>query len=134
MWTCPDCNRQFSNTNQDHSCIVVDLELHFINKQQNVIETFQKIKNEVLLFEDVRINTVKNAILFRCKSTFLAIKPKKAFLDIEFVMDQKVEGFPIYKTVQASKYKWAHFMRLESPEEIDEQLILWLKQSHSICI
>ncbi len=133
MWTCPNCNRQFSNTNQDHSCIVVDLKLHLINKQQNVIDTFNKLKNKVLLFDDVRINSVKNVILFRSKSTFLAIKPKKAFIDIEFVMDKKVEGFPIYKTVQASKYKWAHFMRLESTEEVDDQLLSWIRKAYNVC-
>jgi len=98
-----------------------------------VIDTFEKIKNEVLLFEDVRLNSVKNAILFRVKSTFLAIKPKKDFLDIEFVLDEKIDEFPIYKTVQASKFKWAHFIRIESPEEVDEQLILWFRQACTTC-
>jgi hypothetical protein len=98
-----------------------------------VIDSFEKIKNEVILFENVQINVVKNAILFRSKSTFLAIKPKKKFLDIEFVLDEKVEGFPIHKTVQASKFKWAHFIQLESPEEIDEQLLCWLRKAYDIC-
>ena len=113
--------------------MLIDLESHFFNKQQQVIDTFEKIKNIVLSFDDVRINSVKGAILFRAKSTFLAVKPKKNFLDIEFVLDQKVEGFPIHKTVKASKFKWAHFMRLESPNEVDEQLIMWIKQSYFIC-
>jgi len=113
--------------------LVTDIETHFLNKKQNVIDTFEKIKNEVSLFEGVRINSVKNVILFRSKSTFLAIKPKKAFLDIEFVMDEKVEGFPIYKTVQASKYKWAHFMRLETKEEVDEQFLSWIRKAYEVC-
>lgn len=133
MWTCKICNRTFINTNQDHSCLLVNLESHFYNKQQRVIDTFEKIKNEVLLFEDVQLNSVKNAILFRAKSTFLAIKPKKNFLDIEFILDEKVEEFPIYKTVQASKFKWAHFMRIGSPEDVDEQLIGWIGRAYEVC-
>ncbi len=133
MWTCPKCNRQFRNTNQDHSCELVDMGSHFVNKQQNVIETFDKLKIEVLKFEGVRINSVKSAILFRAKSTFLAVKPKSSFLDIEFVLDEKIEEFPIHKTVQASKSKWAHFMRIGSLEEIDEQLIKWLSKAYLVC-
>lgn len=132
MWTCPICNRQFKNTNQDHSCIVTPIESHFLNKQQHVIDTFEKLKDEVLRFEKVRINSVKNAILFTAKSHFLAVKPKKGWLDIEFVLDEKIEGFPIHKTVQATKNKWAHFMRLQSVEEVDKQLIKWLMRAYEI--
>ena len=112
--------------------MITDLESHFVNKQQQVIDTFVKIKNEVLKLEGVRINSVKNAILFQAKSNFLAVKPKKTHLDIEFVLDEKVDEFPIYKTFQAIKSKCAHFVRLESQEEVDEQLILWLKKAYRI--
>jgi predicted transport protein len=132
MWNCPNCGRSFRNTNQDHSCLITDLESHFVNKQQNVIDTFEKIKNEVMQLAGVQINSVKNAILFQVKSNFLAVKPKKAHLDIEFVLDEKVDEFPIYKTFQATKSKWAHFVRLESPMEVDEQLILWLRRAYRI--
>jgi len=113
--------------------MVIDLELHFINKEQHVIDAFESIKKEVLTFKDVRLNSVKGAILFRAKSTFFAIKPKKMHLDIEFVLDEKIDEFPIHKTVQASKLKWAHFMRLGSPEEVDEQLITWIRKAFEVC-
>jgi hypothetical protein len=133
MWNCPNCGRSFRNTNQDHSCMITDLEFHFVNKQQNVIDTFVKIKNEVMKLEGVSINSVKNAILFQAKSTFLAAKPKKTHLDIEFLLNEKVEEFPIFKTFQAAKSKWAHFVRLGSADEVDEQLISWLKKAYKIC-
>ena len=133
MWTCPDCGRTFRNTNQDHSCVVIDLELHYVNKDQNVKDAFEKIKDIAMSLGNVKINSVKNAILFQAKSQFLAVKPKKNILDTEFVLDEPVEGFPIHKTVQATKTKWAHFVRLESPEEVDEQLISWIKRAHRVC-
>ena len=84
-------------------------------------------------FEGVKINPVKNAILFQAKSNFLAVKPKKFYLDIEFLLPEKTEEFPVYKVVQATKLKYAHFMRLESPDEVDEQLISWLKMAFESC-
>ena len=103
MWTCPKCNRQFKNTNQDHSCMVIDLKSHFVGKQQNVIDTYKMLQDEVTKFEGIRINPVKNAILFTAKSHFLAVKPKKAWLDIEFVLDEKIDGFPKNKGCQPFK-------------------------------
>jgi len=113
--------------------VIIDLELHFVNKDQNVKDAFEKIKDIAMSLGNVKINSVKNAILFQAKSQFLAFKPKKNILDTEFVLDEPVEGFPIHKTVQATKTKWAHFVRLESPEEVDEQLISWIKRAHRVC-
>lgn len=95
--------------------------------------TFKAIKAFAMQFENVRINSVKNAILFSAKSHFLAVKPKKKILDIEFVLDEPVEGFPVHKTVQASKYKWAHFVRLEDPQEFDGHLQDLIKRAYRLC-
>lgn len=132
MWNCPNCGRNFRNTNQDHSCLITNLESHFVNKQQNVIDTFTAIKNEVMKLNGVRINSVKNAILFQANSNFLAVKPRKSHLDIEFVLNERIEEFPIYKTFQATKTKYAHFVRLEYTEEVDEQLLSWLKRAYEV--
>lgn len=113
--------------------MLFDLESHFVNKQPNVIEAFERLKSEAMKFEGVRINSVKSAILFRAKSTFLAVKPKASFLDIEFVLDEKTDEFPIHKTLQASKSKWAHFVRIESPDEVDEHLLSWFKKAYEVC-
>jgi hypothetical protein len=98
-----------------------------MGKQENVKITFEKILTYLEGFDGIKINSVKNAILFTASSHFLAVKPKKAWLDIEFVLNEKLEGFPIHKTVQATKKKWAHFMRLQSPDEVDEQLMDWIR-------
>ncbi|MCF8368492.1 MAG: DUF5655 domain-containing protein [Bacteroidales bacterium] len=132
MWTCPDCKRTFKNTNQSHSCLITDITSHFINKNQEVTQTFEKLVQEISHLKKVKINSLKNAILFTAKTHFLAIKPKTEFLDIEFVLPEKLEGFPIHKTVQASKYRWAHFVRLGSPEEVDKQLLDWIKQAYDV--
>ena len=100
--------------------------------ERDVKIIFEKLLSVIEAYEGITINSVKNAILCTARSHFLAIKPKKAWLDIEFVLDEKVDEFPIYKTIQATKTKWAHFIRLGSPHEIDEQLISWLKRSYEV--
>jgi hypothetical protein len=132
MWTCPNCNRQFKNKNQDHSCMVTPIESHFFNKEPGVKATFEKLSHEVSNFGPMTVNSVKHAILFTRGSHFLAVKPKRNWLDIEFVLPYPVEEFPIYKTVQASKYKWAHFIRLEAKSEVDELLHRWLKEAYEL--
>ena len=132
MWTCPECHRSFKNTNQDHSCFVTDLESHFYNKDPNVKIVFEKILEEVLNYGDLSISSVKHTILFTKKSHFLVVKPKKKWLDIEFILPVKIEEFPIHKSVQVSKTKWAHFIRLESAAEVDEDLKEWIINAYEL--
>lgn len=112
--------------------MVTDLESHFLNKVPEVKATFEKLYRKVSAFGPFTLNSVKHAILFTATSHFLAVKPKRKWLDIEFVLPYPQEGFPIHKTVQAGKNKWAHFMRLESEGEVDELLLGWLKEAYEL--
>lgn len=51
MWTCPKCKREFSKTNQSHSCKVYPLENHFKGKEQvgkPLFDAFvEKVRQEV---------------------------------------------------------------------------------------
>ena len=89
--------------------MLTDLELHFRNKEPNVLAVFEKLVQEVSGFGAFRINSVKHAILLTAASHFLAVKPKKKWVDIEFVLPYREESFPIHRVEQAQKQNWAHF-------------------------
>jgi hypothetical protein len=112
--------------------MVTDLESHFQNKEGNVRAVFAKLLEAVSEFGEFTVNPVKSAILLTAKSHFLAIKPKKRWIDIEFVLPYPEDSFPIHKVVQAQKKKWAHFVRLETPEEVDKTLVQWLKEAYEL--
>lgn len=130
-WICPECKRNFKNTNQSHSCVTINIETLFAGKQQIVYELFQTLKYEVKQFGEINISATLSSVMFSAKGTFLAIKPKQKYLDIEFVLDYPTHEFPIIKNVQISKKGYAHFIRLENLQDIDHQLLQWLKQAYS---
>ncbi|PCJ89783.1 MAG: hypothetical protein COA57_01100 [Flavobacteriales bacterium] len=78
------------------------------------------------------MEAVKSAVLLRRGSTFLALKPKKQWLDIEFMLKDKMDEFPVYKTFRLSKNRVAHYVRIESPKEVDRQLLNWLKEAYEV--
>lgn len=131
-WNCPNCNRSFKNPSQPHSCIVTGIDDHFVKKDVIVRNIFDKLEKELIKFGKVKINPTKHAIIVSSKSTFLAIKPKKTMLDIEFLLGNAVEGYPIYKIFKVSKNRFAHFIHLEYIEQVDRKLISLLKQSYKI--
>jgi len=131
-WICPKCGRQFKHATNYHSCVKVDADRHFINKKPEVKAMFEKILKETKKFGNVNVSPVQNSIMLKNASTFLAIKPKKEWADIEFFLPEEVHEFPVYKTARYTKNKVVHFVRLENPKEVDKQLMRWLKISYDL--
>lgn len=93
---------------------------------------YDKLWSEVKKFGGVKVSPSKSTIMFVSKSTFVAVKPKEEWIDIEFLLDKEVSEFPIHKTFRANKSRVAHFVRLESPKDVNGRLIGWLKASYKL--
>jgi hypothetical protein len=131
-WACPVCGREFKNRNQSHSCEVRELESHFWDKDAIVFEIYSELISSVKKFGKININPVKNAIIIHSNKSFLAVKPKKQFLDIEFLLDYQSDYKMIKNKVQASKSRFAHFVRLTSKKDFTNRLINLLKESYTL--
>jgi hypothetical protein len=91
---------------------------HFAGKPEKIREIFDLIQS-IAEFRNVQTSFVKHAIIISARSSFLALKPKKQYMEVEIVLNEELSGFPVYKIVKASKNKYAHFVKIEEPEEVD---------------
>src|SRR5260370_5992623 len=130
MWTCPKCKRSFKHKNQQHTCTLISKESLFDKRPPELKNLYDKIVKEVKKFGEYTEETVNpDVIFFKTSSTFLAVKVKKDHLDIEFFLDQMEDAPPVSKYLQTSKHRVAHVVPIDSEEEINEQLIRWIKNS-----
>jgi hypothetical protein len=131
-WICPVCNRTFRSKNQSHSCEVTDENHHFVGKPVIIHQIYAKVIDSLNEAGPINISFVKNAIIISAKSTFLAIKPKAKYVDLEFLLRDEILEFPIHKTFRVSKNKVAHFIKLETPDDVDPLVKRWLKQAYTV--
>ena len=129
MWTCPKCKREFKNRKQDHSCGDFNIEQIF-EKYPETFVLFKILKDKILKFGEVKIYPVKNAVMFAVNSTFLAVKPHKSYLVLEFTSKNNYTEFPIEKSARISKTRFFHLVKIDSSENIDQQLINWLYEAY----
>jgi hypothetical protein len=129
-WICPECNRTFRHPNQSHSCKTFPLEKHFLNRPAGLRTAWDKIYKTVTGFGKVQVSILENAIIVGGKSTFMAFKTRKEYAELEILLDEEFSEFPVYKTFRVSKSRVAHFIRIQSAEEVDKQLRLWLKRAY----
>ncbi|MEM7371159.1 MAG: DUF5655 domain-containing protein [Bacteroidota bacterium] len=133
MWTCPNCQRSFRNTNQQHTCKLVDKEQFFLRRPAHFRDLYEQIKEHISDWGEFREEAVEpDVIFFKTKSTFLAIKVKKKWLDIEFFLDHLEDIHPVKKHLQTSKRRFAHLVSIDSQEDINQQLLAWIKASYDL--
>ncbi len=129
MWACPECGRQFRNTSQAHSCARTTPESFFEQRPPELLAAYQKLLAALRRFGPVRVDGVKNGIMLKAETTFLAVKLKRDRIDLEFLLDAAVDEPPVYKTGQAWKSRVAHFVAVEGPDDITPKLVGWLRKS-----
>lgn len=134
VWVCPNCRRTFKNKNQWHSCVQVKDEAIFQNKNSQLKKIYDTLKKEVLKFGKVSISPVKSVVLFKTRSTFLAVKPRKESIEMEFILERALNEFPVHKTFQYTKKKVVHFVLLDDVNQIDSQILNWLKESYQLSV
>ena len=108
----------------------LDPEEHFVGKDPHVKATYDLLVREVMKFGNVHVSPVKIGVMLKAASTFAALKPKKSWVDIEFILDEEITEYPVHKTFRYTKGRFAHFVRLEKPKDVTKKLLGWLKRSY----
>lgn len=133
MWACPTCKRSFKNTNQQHTCKLVSKEELFSKRPANLEALYKLVVKEVQQFGDYREEMVlPDVIFFKTKSSFLAVKVKKDHLEVEFFLDYKEDNPLFAKFLQTSARRFAYVVKIDGAEEIDKQLVEWMRYSYKL--
>lgn len=131
MWVCPKCGREFKRKDQQHTCSLISKEMLFAKRSPALKFLYERIVRQIRKLGEYRVETVKpDVIFFKTKSTFLAVKVKKDHLDVEFFLDHVEDRPPVSKYLQTSKNRVAHVVPVDHQDEINDQLVNWIKTSY----
>ncbi len=73
-----------------------------------------------------------SCIYFVDKNRFLTLKPQKTGLILEFILDRSEDVFPVIKIIQISKKQFVHRLKLEGTEDINDQIVAWIKEAYNL--
>ncbi len=128
-WVCPNCGRQFERPHQKHSCTIFPLEHHFTGKPAGEI-LYHKLKKELIKHFDLfKIESLECCIHFATDLTFAAVKIMKKKIVIEFALNHQLKSKRISRLIEMSPKRFLHYVDIENEVEIDEELILWIKEA-----
>ena len=133
MWECPNCKRQFKNDNQMHGCHSISIDDHLKRRSDKIGMLFQHLDKYIHTLGEFRSEAVPpDVVFYKTESTFLALKLKTRWIDVEFFLDHYDDDPLIKKWLQTSKNRFAHIVSIDEVEEINVQLKNWIKASYTL--
>lgn len=130
MWKCNKCHRTFAKVNQSHSCVKFSLDEHFKNKenQRDLFNTYIDFVRKNV--GDFKIEAVPCCIHLVSTFTFSAVWILKDKIRIDFASTKNNVCERIIRSEQPSANRFVHYLDIQTKDDLNEELIDWLKQAY----
>jgi len=115
-----------------HTCEVFDLERHLAGRSAAVVATYHVLAGAVADLGEVEIVPMKSSILFRVQTAFVSVVIRRKWVDVYFSLARKNESPRTRSIVRASAGRFVHRVRLDSPDDIDEEMKGWLSEARTL--
>ena len=135
MWTCPECQQNFVNQNQVHSCNDRVLDDFLDNKSSHIISLFWHFVAAYQQIGNVTIHPTKTMIAFAAKTRIAyVIRLGKNFVDVVFPFDRPYpENLCFRKIAQVpGQQQYNHHLRLLQPDDVNAEVKKFMKKAYDL--
>jgi len=105
---------------------------HFANCAPVVEAIYERMLNAAKKLGAVREEAKKTSIHLVRKSAFAGVATRKNALILTLKSDSDLMSRRIIKREQVSANRWHLEVRLQSPDEVDRELVAWLKKAYEL--
>jgi hypothetical protein len=105
---------------------------HFENRAPEVKATYSAILNAAKKLGPVKEEAKKTSIHLVRKSAFAGVATRKTALILTLKSDLDVANKRIMKREQASANRWHLEIRLESPAQVDREVLGWIEKAYAL--
>ena len=108
------------------------LESHFSGKEPSVREMYDRLISAVQEFGKVIEEPKKTSIHLVNVSAFAGVQTRGTYILLNIKADHKIESPRIHKADQISASRFHHRVKVSSVNEIDSELIGWLREAYAM--
>ena len=105
---------------------------HFENRAPEVKATYAAILKAAKKLGTVKEEAKKTSIHLVRKSAFAGVATRKSALILTLKSDSDITSKRIAKREQASAHRWHLEVKLEAPEQVDREILAWLKKAYEL--
>jgi hypothetical protein len=85
------------------------------NLSDELQDAWAALKVHLLALGEQELRTSHRSIMFARKTCYAFVRPKKAFIELNFFLPEALDSEFIKKVTPVSKTKWVHMMNLTHP-------------------
>ena len=105
---------------------------HFENRDSSVKETYKAILQTARKLGPVKEDPKKTSIHLVRKTAFAGIAARKTALILTLKSSSDITNKRIARREQASANRWHLEIKLDSPEQVDKEIVAWLKKAYEL--
>jgi hypothetical protein len=105
---------------------------HLEDKELVVTQIYERLINELQKFGQIKIEPKKTSIHLGNRFGFAGVYTRKNYINLEVHLNYKLINQRVSKVEQASANRYHHTIKLMNTDEIDSELLNWLKQAYDL--
>lgn len=109
-----------------------DLTSHFAGKTPNVTAIYIRLVAALRQFGEVRESPRKRSIHLDHGIGFAGIATRQHYVRLSFRTDAIIESPRIDRIEQLTPSRYQHTLRLLEPEQVDAELLGWLRRAYDL--
>lgn len=110
------------------------IEGHIATREPLVGDIYAKLMRELSAFGPVGEEPKKTCIHLTVRTGFAGVYPRKNYINLEFRTDYPIDNQRIVKSEQVSKNRYHHTVKLAEPEQVDKELLGWLRDAYAMSV
>lgn len=130
-WTCPECFRLFAREGQRHECTpALSLEEYFATGPEFERPIFEAVLAELEQLGPMHVEAVSVGIFIKSSGGFVELRPARRWVQLWFPLSRRVKHPRMARKPVWSRRRWYHVVHLEGPDDVDEQVVEWLRVAY----
>lgn len=108
-------------------------EINHLEKNDPIVgELYWELIEKLQQFGPLKIEPKKTSIHLLNRFGFAGLYTRKNFINLEVHLNYKLTGPRIIRFEQASANRFHHTVKIASVQDIDEELLSWLKEAYEL--
>jgi hypothetical protein len=133
MWTCPQCDRDFSRAGQSHTCVPAGTLAETLADVRPDLRTVAEAALAALVdIGPVAVEPVRVGIFTRRVHKLAEIRPKATFVQLIVMLPRPVDDPRIARHDPGRGDRIAHYIRLRTVDDLDDQVRSWLAEAYDL--
>jgi len=128
---CLHC-KQWIEEGEKHDCWTTTEAALTRDLSEDLREAWERLRETAVDFGAQRIYASHSSVMFSRKACYFFVRPKRSFLEVVFFLGRTLKSAKVRQTVEASRAKVAHIVRVTHRDEVEAPLTDWLKEAYEV--